>query len=471
MKLFTNSKSFFFWKEMSQLLGFQDRASFFVMVFFVLIIGAASPLFSQLEWTKDPANPLPLNGASGTWNSNVFAPCVLYNPDSSRYEMWFGAGFNHLRPYRIGFATSPDAINWNYIHPTPVLEPTPGSWDEFTVEFPMVLREKMADSIIYKMWYCTGSSFYDLQIGYATSPNGIDWTKYLVSVMGPGTEPWEAGGPEVGYVLRDSVAGVYRMWYTGYNQQFTASGFGYAESVDGLTWQRPYNYPLLTLGSLGEWDDRYIWFPRVFIINNMYYMLYTGEHSSGNPQPRRIGLATSPDGISWTKYDNSTTTNPPYAESDPVLSPSPGQWDQHFVGAGSTLLIDSTLHTWYNGSTHPTNTYLWRIGHATLPGDSLLVGIKKYDNSYISKGYFLQQNYPNPFNPTTTIEFDLAKTSEVSLKVFNILGEEVFTLVSDRLSAGSYSYDWDASNLASGVYLYRLQAGDYVETRKMVLMR
>jgi hypothetical protein len=59
----------------------------------------------------------------------------------------------------------------------------------------------------------------------------------------------------------------------------------------------------------------------------------------------------------------------------------------------------------------------------------------------------------------------------VTLKVFNILGEEVATLVSDRLSAGSYLYEWDASNLASGVYLYRLQAGDYVETRKMVLMR
>jgi hypothetical protein len=59
----------------------------------------------------------------------------------------------------------------------------------------------------------------------------------------------------------------------------------------------------------------------------------------------------------------------------------------------------------------------------------------------------------------------------VTLKVYNILGEEITTLVSDRISAGSYSYEWDASELASGVYLYRLQAGDNVETRKMVLMR
>ncbi|UCG55151.1 MAG: T9SS type A sorting domain-containing protein, partial [Dehalococcoidia bacterium] len=86
--------------------------------------------------------------------------------------------------------------------------------------------------------------------------------------------------------------------------------------------------------------------------------------------------------------------------------------------------------------------------------------------------------YPNPFNPSTTIEFDLPKTSQVTLKIYNILGEEVATLVSDRLTAGSYSYEWNASNLSSGVYLYRLsvgsltgEAGDFVETRKMVLMR
>lgn len=100
----------------------------------------------------------------------------------------------------------------------------------------------------------------------------------------------------------------------------------------------------------------------------------------------------------------------------------------------------------------------------------IIIGID-YIPLGVQTEYDLHQNYPNPFNPSTAIEFDLPKTSEVSLKVFNILGEEVITLVSDRLSAGSYSYKWDASNLASGIYLYRLKAGDYVETRKMILMR
>jgi flagellar hook assembly protein FlgD len=77
------------------------------------------------------------------------------------------------------------------------------------------------------------------------------------------------------------------------------------------------------------------------------------------------------------------------------------------------------------------------------------------------------------------VEFDLPHTEFVTLKIYNILGEEVITLVSKKLTAGKHKYEWDASNLASGVYLYRLQAGDpsqsagqsYVETRKMVLMR
>ncbi|MBN2365376.1 MAG: T9SS type A sorting domain-containing protein [Calditrichaeota bacterium] len=83
----------------------------------------------------------------------------------------------------------------------------------------------------------------------------------------------------------------------------------------------------------------------------------------------------------------------------------------------------------------------------------------------------LYQNYPNPFNPRTTIEFELPMNTEVTLKIYNILGEEVATLLSDFLLSGSYEFQWDAGKYASGVYYYRLQAGDYVETKKMVLMR
>jgi hypothetical protein len=85
--------------------------------------------------------------------------------------------------------------------------------------------------------------------------------------------------------------------------------------------------------------------------------------------------------------------------------------------------------------------------------------------------FSLFQNYPNPFNPSTTIEFHLPVAGEVSLKVYNLLGEEVATLVNTSMPAGSYSIEWSALNLSSGLYLYRLKAVSYVETRKMVLMK
>jgi hypothetical protein len=80
-------------------------------------------------------------------------------------------------------------------------------------------------------------------------------------------------------------------------------------------------------------------------------------------------------------------------------------------------------------------------------------------------------NYPNPFNPQTTIQLVLPKAGFVSLKIYNVLGQEVATLVSDNLSAGSYKYVWNASNFASGIYIYHLEANGSVMDKKMILMK
>ena len=83
----------------------------------------------------------------------------------------------------------------------------------------------------------------------------------------------------------------------------------------------------------------------------------------------------------------------------------------------------------------------------------------------------LHQNYPNPFNPSTMISFSLPRSGDVSLKIFNLLGEEVATLVSGQMDAGIHTVQWDATGQPSGVYFYRLHSGDYEETRKLVLLR
>ncbi|MFN3394076.1 MAG: T9SS type A sorting domain-containing protein, partial [Candidatus Thermochlorobacter sp.] len=91
----------------------------------------------------------------------------------------------------------------------------------------------------------------------------------------------------------------------------------------------------------------------------------------------------------------------------------------------------------------------------------------------VPEEYVLYQNYPNPFNPTTVIAYQLPVASEVSLKVFDALGREVATLVRARQDAGRYSVPFSAatSRLASGIYFYRLQAGTFSETKKMLLVK
>ncbi|MFA7288319.1 MAG: T9SS type A sorting domain-containing protein [Melioribacteraceae bacterium] len=97
---------------------------------------------------------------------------------------------------------------------------------------------------------------------------------------------------------------------------------------------------------------------------------------------------------------------------------------------------------------------------------------EQYENqNQIPVQYSLSQNYPNPFNPTTNIRFSLTKLSFTSLKIYDILGREVATLVNGELSAGRHTYEFDGSRLSSGIYFYRLQTGEFTQTKKMLLIK
>ena len=95
----------------------------------------------------------------------------------------------------------------------------------------------------------------------------------------------------------------------------------------------------------------------------------------------------------------------------------------------------------------------------------------KQISSEIPEGFSLYQNYPNPFNPTTNIKFDIQKSSYIKLTIYDILGREIKTLVDENLSAGRYEVNWDGSGYTSGVYFYRLRARDFVDVKKMVLVK
>ena len=124
----------------------------------------------------------------------------------------------------------------------------------------------------------------------------------------------------------------------------------------------------------------------------------------------------------------------------------------------------------YSDATGFTGSYVYRLKQIDQDGSF------KYSQSVevsisAPEQFALAQNYPNPFNPTTNISFTLPSKGFVSLKVFDMLGREVATIVSEEMSAGSYSKQWNAANISSGIYFYRLQAGSFTETKKLVLLR
>ena len=101
----------------------------------------------------------------------------------------------------------------------------------------------------------------------------------------------------------------------------------------------------------------------------------------------------------------------------------------------------------------------------------LITSVEGTNDKTIPKEFRLYQNYPNPFNPSTTIKFDLPKESFTKLEVFNALGEKVSTLVSETLSPGVYNYKWDAAKFSSGVYFYRIVAENFIQTKKLLLVK
>ena len=91
--------------------------------------------------------------------------------------------------------------------------------------------------------------------------------------------------------------------------------------------------------------------------------------------------------------------------------------------------------------------------------------------SFVPTELTLEQNYPNPFNPTTTINYSIPVAGSVELKIYDVLGNEVATLVNENKAPGNYSTDFNASSLASGIYIYTLRANNFVQTKKMLLMK
>lgn len=114
---------------------------------------------------------------------------------------------------------------------------------------------------------------------------------------------------------------------------------------------------------------------------------------------------------------------------------------------------------------------IWVLGTGLTKGSTNGTGTSVKANDQIAADYKLQQNYPNPFNPTTKIEYSIPQSGFVTLKIYDVLGKEIYSLVNGFMNAGNYVADFNASSLTSGVYFYKLQAGNFLKVNKMMLVK
>jgi predicted GH43/DUF377 family glycosyl hydrolase len=277
---------------------------------------------------------------------------VIY--DGVLYKMWYG-GYDG-NPNRIGYATSMDGRNWtkqNNGNPV-LLDGASGAWDDSGLYSLCVIK----DGTTYKMWY-TGNH-NSQQIGYATSSDGITWTKYASNPVFSGDGAgFDSSNTWVGTVMKDGST--YKLWYLG-NSGVGTDRIGYAWSNDGISWSRNANAVMAT--SVGKFDSSGQRDPAVLKINQKYYMYYTGYDGANY----RIGAAESWDGSTWTKMNNGNA----------VLTL--GVWDNVNLIEHCAIRLAYQYYIWYAGGGSTTTT---KIGNA-------------YANNYLKTGSAVSEKISIP---------------------------------------------------------------------------
>ena len=388
----------------------------FVALLVGILISTSTKVFAQTEWTKYEGNPVLNIGSAGEWDdAGVFSPSVLTN--GYTYQMWY-SGLDGIKS-RTGYATSTDGVNWTKDTLNPVLDVgSPGSWDDEEV----LLASVLFDGSIYHMWY-SGFDGIKLRIGYATSTDGVNWTKDtlnpVLDVGSPGT--WDDEDVVGCYVLFDGT--IFHMWYSGNDGSFYR--IGYATSPNGVSWTKDTLNPILDVGDAWGWDRLRVQHPRVVTDGTTYHMWYSG----GVNFDSRIGHATSPDGVSWTK-----DTHINYVLNWGNI----GSWDDDGV-ATPFVVFDSSISSykmWYTGD---DGSDIVRIGYATslFTQELTLEQIKTN----------LLNNPPNTGDPTVREETILAldeilkyysfSVSQSVNNFYTFMMENVNMELQDTLSAGA----------------------------------
>jgi predicted GH43/DUF377 family glycosyl hydrolase len=345
--------------------------------------------------------------------------------------------------FTISYAVSPNGTDWFVYSRNPVLRSGSAGFESRGVSHANVVRVENE----YRMYYTGLDQSGGASIALATSTDGIHWTRYsgnpiLVNSLGT----WESVHVSWPNVYFNGT--IYFMFYAGYNGSYSQTGL--ATSTDGLHWTKNTSNPILQRGNSTAWDANGAIVSSMAVVGTRFYLFYEGGYS-----PTSVGFATSTDGINWTKYGG-----------NPVFSTGPtGGWDGSQVYRGSVMVKNNVFNYWYSGY---SSSYLWQIGFATSPIAPLDVPEPPRE---LPTDFSLYQAYPNPFNPETTIKYSIPSESRVMIKIFNELGQEVATLANEQKPAGTYTVTWNAVGIASGVYWYRMTAGSFMDTKKIVVLK
>ena len=184
---------------------------------------------------------------------------------------------------------------------------------------------------------------------------------------------------------------------------------------------------------------------------------YSGP-DPGPPFPGEDFLVNAPPGLTFPT-DLSGMTGVISIEPDPDNSTAPFLLKPLVGGIPS------------NAMDHVTYMIDSNVANSFPTGTAMRSKIVSVESSTFITDYVLEQNYPNPFNPSTTIKFGIPEKNNVVVKIYNSLGSEIATLVNEVREAGSYEIQFNANNLSSGIYYYKIESGNFVETKKMMLLK
>lgn len=310
----------------------------------------------QSLFARHPSNPLYASSGSA-WNfAGIGDPSVLYDTSAGLYKMWCsGGGIVVPNPdvlVRTQYLTSPDGITWTEYGTNPVFDVGPGGsdWDRGGIETVHVLR----DGAAYMMWYGGYEVREDppvtLKIGLATSFDGIAWTREATNpVIDKGTPgEWDDSWVESPSVVK--VGSTYYMLYSGIKDPYQFA-IGLATSLDGITWTKHAGNPVFQAEPANDWENAMVYAPSLFHDGSQFVMFYVGVNATTFPDAMRIGMALSPDCVSWTR-----------SVENPVLGlPAAGSWDEHGPFVPSVIFKDGTWMMHYLSGANPNE----QIGLAT----------------------------------------------------------------------------------------------------------